>query len=203
LPSAFTDVWLLSRLSRLTSRLSTRLLFFLRFFFLPPRRHILRSASAISVQLHPTLAPHVFLPPLPPPAARWTLLAARAPSSQPLSLSGVTCQLRHRHQRPRRSRAPQLFPVQLYHRRRLCTLFRRIGMRDQRQNNRPPLLATTCCFAAIGIATIAPFCPRPVTARQLHQLFSSRPPRFSSPFCFSYLSRAMRVGFLHGFHRSV
>eukprot|EP00966_Prymnesium_polylepis_P057580 1333148-Prymnesium_polylepis.1 len=92
-------------------------------------------------------------------------------------------------------------------------------MKDQRQNNRPPLLAITCCFAAIGIANIASFA-RPsslVLSRggasvELHtnQLFSPRPHRVSrrrrrrtSSFCFSWLSRAMRVGSLYGFHRSV
>eukprot|EP00966_Prymnesium_polylepis_P019811 456762-Prymnesium_polylepis.1 len=83
-------------------------------------------------------------------------------------------------------------------------------MKDQRQNNRPPPLAITCCFAAIGIATIAAFALvlSYRGAAVAPALFVSASPCVAVavallPSASLVLSRAMRVGFLHGFRRSV
>ena len=109
----------------------------------------------------------------PPSAAKWTLLAARAPSSRPPSLSASPAIFAIAIN-ALDSPARQLFAFQLHHRRRLCTLLRRIGMKDQIPNTTDhrcsrspaalppsasppsPLSPSSCRGAAVAPALLSP-----------------------------------------------
>ena len=136
-------------------------------------------------------------PALPPPPFGRQVDAARCTrslSSQPLSLSASPAIFAIAIN-ALDSPARQLLPFQLHHRRRLCTLFRRIGMKDQRPNNGAPrdhLLLLRHRHRHHRLF-------RPVVLSRRGSCTSSshltvcRRRRRASPFCFSCLSRACRL----------
>ena len=154
--------------------------------------HFLRSVSAISARLVGTfcapcrpfrsnfiqLSHRTYFSPPPAPvpsAARWTLLAARAPSSQPLSLSA----------------SPAIFTIAINALRASSlplsaspsppTLHSFPPDRHERPETEQPTTAPRdhLLLRRHRHRHHRLFRPRPVAARQLHQLFSSRPHRVS------------------------
>ena len=131
-------------------------------------------------QLHPTPFSGSPPPSLRPPGGRCSLHALLVVATA--FAVGVTCHLRHRHQRPRLSRAPapplsaSPSPPTLHS---FSPDRHEIPETEQRCSSRPPAASPP------SASPPSPLSPRrPVAARQLHQLFSSHrvspsPSRFS------------------------